>query len=109
MNTMGKKALLGAAVAGIMGAAFASSPASAKDKKGDGNVPCWGVNKCGGHAHSCTSKGSCAGKNSCKGQGWLAMPKDSCDNIKVEPQPRLKKAEKAEKPEAQPMKDFGSK
>lgn len=106
MNTMGKKALLGAAVAGIVGAALASSPASAKGKKSEGNVSCWGVNKCGGHAHSCMGKGSCAGKNSCKGQGWLAMPKESCANIEGGSLTPPKKADKAE---TAPMKDFGSK
>ena len=105
MNKMGKKALLGAAVAGIIGAALASSPASAGSKKASANVKCWGVNKCGGHAHSCMGKGSCAGKNSCKGQGWLAMPKDSCENIEGG---TLNLPKKAEKVDAQPMKDFGS-
>jgi uncharacterized membrane protein len=105
MNMTGKKALLGAAVAGIMGAALASAPASAKEKGGAGAAKCWGVNKCGGHAHSCMGKGSCAGKNSCKGQGWLAMPKESCENIEGG---TLTPPRKAEKIEAQPMKDFGS-
>lgn len=106
MNTMGKKALLGAAVAGIVGAALSSSPASAKDKKSEGNITCWGVNKCGGHAHGCMGKGSCAGKNSCKGQGWLPMPKESCENIEGGSLTPPKKAAKAENA---PMKDFGSK
>ena len=75
------KALLGAAVAGIMGAAMMAAPASAKQRKAAKNVKCYGVNKCAGHG-SCGGKGhQCAGKNSCKGQGWLPMPKKSCENI----------------------------
>ncbi|MBU6430415.1 MAG: hypothetical protein KGR26_15470 [Cyanobacteria bacterium REEB65] len=102
MTETGKKALLGAAVAGIIGAALAASPVSAKSNKAAANVKCWGVNKCGGHAHSCMGKGSCAGKNSCKGQGWLAMPKDSCESIEGGSLTPPKKAD------AQPMKDMGS-
>lgn len=85
MRSNRSKALLGAAVAGLMGAAIGAAPASAKGMKkaakGDALASCWGVNKCGGHAHSCMGKSSCAGKNSCKGQGWLAMPKESCLSI----------------------------
>lgn len=108
MTETGKKALLGAAVAGIIGAALVPSSASAKGKTADDNVPCWGVNKCAGHAHSCTGKGSCAGKNTCKGQGWLPMPKDSCDNIKdTPPKAHLQKTEKADA-QPQPLQNFGS-
>ena len=79
-----KNMLLKAAVAGLMGAAVVAAPSFAKDGKGaakaekDGNVKCYGVNKCkamgkcGGAGHEC------AGQNTCKGQGWLKMPKDSC-------------------------------
>ncbi len=76
------KALLAAAVAGILSAAL-SAQAGEKGKmkmkeKADANVPCYGVNKCGGTG-KCGGEGhSCAGTNSCKGQGWLPMPKDSC-------------------------------
>lgn len=107
MNQTGKKALLGAAVAGIMGVALASPPASAKDRKRTGDVMCWGVNQCGGHAHGCMGKGSCAGKNGCKGQGWLAMPQDSCENIEGGSPAPSRKAEKADAP-PRPMRNFGS-
>lgn len=76
--------LLAAAVAGLMGlgavaAVAGDKPAKKKDK--NALVHCYGVNKCktmgkcGGPGHEC------AGQNSCKGQGWLPMPKDSCDAI----------------------------
>jgi uncharacterized membrane protein len=81
---MKNKALLAAAVAGIIGAA---GTAHAKEKKAEskmamtgGNdlVNCYGVNKCSG-AGKCGGEGtSCAGTNKCKGMGWLPMPKDSC-------------------------------
>ncbi len=79
MDKKKNKALLSAAVAGLMGAALMAVPAAAK--KAPKLVHCYGVNKCKGHA-SCMGKGHmCAGKNSCKGQGWLAMPAKSCENI----------------------------
>lgn len=78
--------LLTAAVAGLMGLAAAASAGdkpAAKGKKGDkdASVHCYGVNKCktmgkcGGQGHAC------AGQNACKGQGWLPMPKSSCEAI----------------------------
>jgi uncharacterized membrane protein len=77
--------LLAAAVAGLMGLGAVAAVAGDKPakKKADKNalVHCYGVNKCktmgkcGGPGHEC------AGQNSCKGQGWLPMPKDSCDAI----------------------------
>lgn len=78
--------LLSAAVAGLMGAVIAApsfaGDKDAKAKKGsDKNVKCYGVNKCSG-AGKCGGKGhECAGKNTCKGQGWLMMPKESCEAI----------------------------
>ena len=92
------KALLAAAVAGILGAAGTAVQAGEmpKDKKasdgahkcgakakcggakGADSVNCYGVNKCKGTG-KCGGEGtSCAGTNSCKGMGWLPMPKDSC-------------------------------
>ncbi|MBI3549631.1 MAG: hypothetical protein HY078_11375 [Elusimicrobia bacterium] len=80
-----REMLISAAVAGLMGAAVAA-PGMADEKKSDKggkaakdkNVPCYGVNKCGGHG-KCSGKGhECAGSNKCKGQGWLPMPKESC-------------------------------
>ncbi|MBI3553607.1 MAG: hypothetical protein HY077_14010 [Elusimicrobia bacterium] len=79
-----KSKLLSAAVAGLMGvAALASAgdkPAAKKADK-DANVHCYGVNKCKAMG-KCSGPGhACAGHNTCKGQGWLPMPKSSCDAI----------------------------
>lgn len=109
MNKTQSKMVLGAAVAGILGAAV-SAPAVAEQKgKKMEVVPCYGVNKCGGHG-ACNGKThSCAGKNSCKGQGWLYMPKESCENLEggsLTPAEKGTKKEKAGKSDA--MKDMGS-
>lgn len=102
MKSASKSQLWMAAVAGLMGMALTSVEAGHDhDKKGGkagGMVKCYGVNKCAGHgqcggSHSCAGKGgcsgkgscsgksACAGKNSCKGQGWLHMPKASCEGL----------------------------
>jgi uncharacterized membrane protein len=78
--------LLTAAVAGLMGlaavAAAADKPAAKSSKKAaDKTVHCYGVNKCKGFG-KCGGQGhECAGQNTCKGQGWLPMPKSSCEAI----------------------------
>jgi hypothetical protein len=62
-------------------AAVAGDKGADKGKGSDKNVHCYGVNKCkamgkcGGQGHAC------AGNNTCKGQGWLPMPKSSCEAI----------------------------
>ncbi len=105
--------LLKAAVAGLVGAALASAPSWAKESKGkktDKNVKCYGVNKCGGHGKCGGAGHDCAGKNSCKGQGWLSMPKESCESIEggsLTP-PKKTDKKKAEKSESEPMKNLGS-
>ncbi len=56
--------------------------ADQKPASKEGNVHCYGVNKCKG-VGDCGGKGhSCAGKNGCKGQGYLEMSKDLC--LKIE-------------------------
>ena len=79
------KALLAAAVAGLLGATLVNAGDKKMDKKtkmkGDAqaNVNCYGVNKCAGAGKCGGGEGhTCAGTNTCKGQGWLPMPKDSC-------------------------------
>lgn len=80
---IGNKALLGAAVAGILGATLMTQ-AQAADKKGKGKggcpelVKCYGVNKCSASGKCGGAGHACAGQNSCKGQGWLQMPEDAC-------------------------------
>jgi len=78
--------LLSAAVAGLMGLAAVASAGDKADKGAkkadkDANVHCYGVNKCKAMG-KCSGPGhACAGSNSCKGQGWLPMPKSSCEAI----------------------------
>ena len=83
-----KSKLLAAAAAGLLGAALAGTAsaddAPAKAKKGGKSselVKCYGVNKCAGSGKCGGSGHACGGKNACKGQGWLKMPKESCDAI----------------------------
>lgn len=73
MNT--KSFLVAAAVAGLMGAAFAPSVAVAKDDK----VKCEGVNSCKGTSECKTASSECKGHNSCKGKGWVSMTKAECE------------------------------
>ena len=100
---MNSRRLIIAALAGALavpGLALAGNPA--QDKEGE--IHCYGVNKCKG-VGDCGGKGhSCAGENTCKGQGYLEMSKDLC--LKIEggrltenPEP-AKPAEMGEKPKA---------
>jgi len=81
-----RRALLGAAVAGILGGialqAKAAEPIPAAKLKKMTVVPCYGINSCAQHGQ-CSGEGNgCASQNSCSGQGWLPVPKDSCLAIK---------------------------
>lgn len=81
-RTTTSKALLGAAVAGILSAGFASAdPIPAEKLKCTELVPCYGVNACKAHGSCSSATHGCQGQNSCKGTGWLPMPKDSCTAI----------------------------
>lgn len=101
MNQTKNNALLGAVIAGLMGAAVMAAPASAKSMKAPKMIHCFGVNKCKGFG-SCSGQGhSCAGMNSCKGQSWLPMPKKSCQalaggsvNVPVKPSKKMSGAMK---------------
>jgi uncharacterized membrane protein len=77
-----RERLITTAMAGLLGAAVLAAPGSAAGKKKKGElVPCYGINKCGGHG-ACSGKGhACAGKNTCKGQGWIKVPKEACEDI----------------------------
>jgi uncharacterized membrane protein len=74
-------ALLGAAMAGLMGASAMAG--TKKPMKGEvaENVPCYGINKCAGHGKCGGAGHACAGNNTCKGEGWLKVPKDVCEEI----------------------------
>lgn len=86
------KKLLGTAVTGIIGAAFALStasfakggaapaaePSSAGKYKCEGGNSCKEKGDCGGKAHDC------AHKNTCKGQGFVfTTDKAACDKMKA--------------------------
>lgn len=75
-----KKAMLTAAVSGILLAASYAIPVSAH---GGERGECYGVNSCKGKG-DCggkdpSGKHGCAGKNECKGKGWLKMTEEACD------------------------------
>jgi uncharacterized membrane protein len=72
--------LLASAAAGLMTLAMTAAPDIAQAE--DGEVKCYGVNKCKGTGE-CGGKGySCAGKNECGGHGWIKIDKDKCLKIK---------------------------
>ncbi len=72
---MNKTVIVTAALAGLMLAGCATTPADPALAKGE----CHGINACKGKG-DCGGPGySCAGKNSCKGQGWLSLTKAECD------------------------------
>ena len=106
----GQSRILAAALIGIVAAAGAAQAKDKKKMKDAETVKCYGVNKCAGH-NKCAGEGNaCAGKNACKGKGWLAMPKESCENIeggKVEA-PAAEKMGK-DSMDKKPMKDMGTK
>ncbi|MGE0614701.1 MAG: hypothetical protein AB7P04_03595 [Bacteriovoracia bacterium] len=88
MNFKLEKAVLIAAVAGLMGhgaslrADDAAAPAAGA---ADAKVECHGVNACKGKGE-CGSKEEghgCAGLNSCKGKGWISLTQKECDARKA--------------------------
>ncbi len=44
-------------------------------------IHCYDVNVCKGHNDCKTAENACAGHASCKGQGFVAMPTKSCQDI----------------------------
>ncbi|HEU4583471.1 MAG TPA: hypothetical protein VFS67_34670 [Polyangiaceae bacterium] len=72
---MNQKALLAAAVSGILlggsvGALAEDAPKDSKEKAGAGaKHACKGQNGCKGQGGCKTDKHSCKGQNACKGQG----------------------------------------
>ena len=85
-----KNQILGAAVAGILGASLlihspsagaSGAKTDAKDEAKTGQ--CVGANSCKGKG-ACsqpTMKHDCASKNACKGQGFLEKTKAECDKL----------------------------
>ena len=79
------KAMLLAALGGLLLAPAARAEDQQK-AQGDGDkVPCWGINKCKGLG-DCGREGcrfsGCHGSNTCRGQGFLRLEKDTC--LKIE-------------------------
>jgi hypothetical protein len=73
--------LIGAAVAGILGAALqaqAGEKIPASKLKKMAVVPCYGINKCKSTGQCSGGAHACGSQNSCKGTGWLAVPKEAC-------------------------------
>jgi len=81
MQAKRQRALLAASVAGILAAAGGTLFGQTVQAVEEGNVHCYGINKCkgtgacGGKAHSC------AGQNECNGQAWLETSEDLCLKI----------------------------
>ena len=80
---MHRNLLLGAAVAGLLGAmATAKAEPIPKDKlKKMAVVPCYGVNTCKATGQCSGENHACAGQNDCRGQGWVAVPEKACAAI----------------------------
>ena len=76
------KSLVAASVAGLLVAVgMAAGSRSAEAMTGEGEVSCYGINKCKGTG-DCGGKGSsCAGTNACAGQGWLSLKSETCLKI----------------------------
>jgi len=83
MNKNTTQFLIGAAVAGIIGAGSALvSSTSAKANAASDKGHCIGANSCKGKS-GCAVSGhnECAGHNACKGKGFLETTKAACDKL----------------------------
>jgi len=81
MDVKSHRALLSAAVAGLVAAVGSLwvGP-SAQAQEGE-TVHCYGINKCKGSG-DCGGKGhACAGQNGCQGQAFLDLAEDDCLRI----------------------------
>ncbi len=77
---MNRTLLLGAAVAGLVGAAGAAKadPIPKEKLEKMDVVACYGVNTCKAKGQCSSATHGCAGLNDCRGTGWLPIPKESC-------------------------------
>lgn len=78
-----KKAIITAAISGILLAASYGIPANSAERTGavgecHGVNGCKGKGDCGG-VNANGQKHSCAGQNDCKGRGWIGLTKEACD------------------------------
>ena len=82
MERSKKRALLSASIAGVLAAFGVTFNGTAAQAVSEGNIECYGINKCQGTG-ACGGKGhSCAGKNGCEGQAWLELSEDTCLKVK---------------------------
>ena len=82
MDAKTQHALVAASVAGLVAALGAVGFGPTAAALEEGQVHCYGINKCQG-AGACGGKGhSCAGKNGCEGQGYLDLDEETCLKIK---------------------------
>jgi uncharacterized membrane protein len=70
------RTMKGVAIAGAVGALFASGTAFAGEKTthqktAAGVVQCAGINECKGHGACAGADNACKAQNACKGQGWV--------------------------------------
>ena len=81
MNKTNKQLLLGAAIAGMVGASLSLPHVSfaAADKADEGK--CMSANDCKGHGGCATAKNDCAGKNGCKGEGFVKTTAANCKKL----------------------------
>jgi hypothetical protein len=74
------KILIGAAVAGIIGAGTGLSAVHAEEQAMTKDaVKCVGVNECKGKGACHSSTNQCKGQNECKGKGFMMMSKADCE------------------------------
>ena len=73
MNNMTRQLLMGAAIAGMVGAAVTT--AHANEEKG---VKCVGTNACKGKGGCKSDSNKCKGKNSCHGHTFEAPSEEAC-------------------------------
>ena len=80
MNLNLKATLIGAAVAGLIGASATSFSVAVAAAGDDVKGKCIGANSCQGKANCAQAgKNECAGKNGCEGKGFLETTKAECD------------------------------
>lgn len=77
MNSNAKKALLAAAVAGLVMTQHAVAADGGKTAE-QAKVKCYGVNACKGQGGCGGAGHGCAGKNACKGQGFIETTPEDC-------------------------------
>ena len=81
MEAKKQRVLLAASVAGILAAAGTTLFGSSVHAVEEGNVQCYGINKCKGTGDCGGKAHSCHGQNECKGQAWIELSEDDCLRI----------------------------